>query len=754
MVQENLLWYRQSAQSWQQALPLGNGKIGAMVFGKVMDERIALNEDSLYGGEPNSRVNPSAYDTFVKTRELLRQDRIEEAFELAQMGLSGVPRYFGPYIPLCDLFIRFSPPNNAEIENYRRELNIRDSLASVHYTQGGAEYKRRYFVSEPDGVLCVHLTCSKPGGLNFAVNLMRRPYDPGTKANDDKTLLMDGYATDRGTRYSAAVRVETADGKVEVIGDCLKVSGASSALVLLGAATSFRHSLPPSACCQAVMRAASSSAEALLERHLKDVRQLYDSMSFSLGGSGSNLPTDERLALVKQGETDLGMEALVFNFARYLLIASSRQGSTAANLQGIWNDSHEPPWESGYTVNINIQMNYWASCAAGLGQLSMPLIDFIEASLENGREAARQMYGCRGFVTHHNMTIWGNAAPTGASVFIWPFGAAWLCLQAWDYYDYTLDIEFLRERGYPLLREAAEFFLDFLIEDENGCLITGITQSPENSYRLPDGQVSSIARTCTMDTAMLAALFDACVKAADALKTDGEFTSQVKAAREKLPPYKIGSKGQLLEWAKEYEEVEPGHRHLSHLFPLYPGNEITPEGTPELADACLKSINYRLENRMALIGWSAAWLISLSARLGMAEEARAHVRALLEGSLYQNLLGIYPPKIFQIDANFGYSAGVAEMLLQSHEGFLRLLPALPKDWAAGSVRGIRARGGLSLDMDWQEGKLGRCIITPLADGRFSVKAVEGLEIKGDVSWSKEKDIWHIEGKKGEPVTIG
>jgi alpha-L-fucosidase 2 len=390
----------------------------------------------------------------------------------------------------------------------------------------------------------------------------------------------------------------------------------------------------------------------------------------------------------------------------------------AANLQGIWNDSFVPPWESIYTININIEMNYWPTGPCGLNELALPLFDLIWRLYDSGKVTAKRMYGADGYMAHHNVTIWGNTAPTGAGVFLWPFGAAWLSLQVWEHYQYTLDEELLR-KNYPLLRDATKFFLDYLIEDEHGYLITGLTQSPENTYILPNGERNSIARTCTMDNAILRALFDATLGAAQVLGDADEFAEKVGAARAKLAPYRIGSKGQLLEWAEEYEEAEPGHRHMSHLFGLYPGCDITTDRTPELVDACRRTMELRMSAGGGHTGWSRAWLISLNARLKDAEAAHGHVEKLLTLSTYDNLFDRHPP--FQIDGNFGMVAGVAEMLLQSHQGYIDILPALPAEWSEGEVRGLRARGGYAVDIVWKDGAPTCVKLTALRSGNVKLR---------------------------------
>lgn len=712
---ENLVWYARPAGKWEEALPIGNGRMGGMVYGGIKEDQIHLNDDTLYGGTPQQRVNPAARETLGRARELLRQGRLDEASMAVQAGMTGTPRYTGPYLPLCTLFLRFE--GRGEVSDYRRELDMSEGVARVSFKLDGVRMTREYLASAPAGVIAVNLKSEKPGALSLYVNMMRRPYDPGTRIVSGNRLLMQGRATDGGVEYDCMVEARAKGGCVECVSDCLHVKGADEVTIYVASDTSFRHDFPQAQCALALDGAGDYAA--LRAAHVADYRELYDRVKLSLGEGRPDVPTDARIQALREGKPDEGLLALMFNFGRYLLIACSRPGSMAANLQGIWNDSFVPPWESIYTININIEMNYWPSGPCDLNELAQPLFDLIWRLYDSGKVTARGMYGARGYMAHHNVTIWGNTAPTGAGVFLWPFGAAWLSLQVWEHYQYTLDEDLLR-RNYPLLRDAALFFLDHLIEDERGYLITGLTQSPENTYILPNGERNSIARTCTMDNAILRALFDATLGAANVLGEEGEFTDSVRAARARLAPYRIGSRGQLLEWAEEYEEAEPGHRHMSHLFGLYPGSDITTDATPELVEACRRTIALRLAAGGGHTGWSRAWLISLSARLRDGAGARDNLEKLLTLSAYDNLFDRHPP--FQIDGNFGYTAGVCEMLLQSHQQCLDILPALPAEWSEGEVRGLRARGGYSVDIVWKNGAPVEVRLTARRTGTVKVRA--------------------------------
>ena len=729
---ENKLFYLAPAKQWTQALPLGGGKIGAMVFGGAKEEKLSLNEDTLYEGGPANRNNPSALENLQKIRKLLKDGELDEAYALTQVSMTAVPRYCGPYLPLTDLFLRSR--KLLDISDYKRELNIRESTAKVSFVSGGFNYERRYYISNPKNVLVTELYTDSPDGLFFDVNLMRRPYDPGTRLCGHDGLLMHGK-TNGGMDYVCALRIKTEGGTLTSFSDVLRVEGAKKATLILSAATSFRHDDPEKAAMDCVNHAYELS-DALYPEHVSDVTALYDRMSLDIHSDPVDLPTDVRLENLKKGQDDEGMMELIFNFGRYLLIASSREGSMATNLQGIWNAEFAPSWESIYTININTEMNYWPACPANLPELSFPLFDFIEKMVEPGRFTAKNTYGCLGFMAHHNATIWGNTAPTGAGVFLWPFGAAWLCLQIWEYYEHTLDLDFLKTRGYPLLREASEFFVGHLIKDERGYYITGLTQSPENTYILENGQRSTLCPTCTMDNGILRALFTYTLSAAKVLNDENELTYAIKERLDNLAPYEIGSKGQLLEWEKEYEELEPGHRHVSHLFGLHPGRDISPRTTPDLAKACEKTLSLRLKNGGGHTGWSRAWLINFYARLMRGDDARENLYLLLTNSTYENLFDKHPP--FQIDGNFGATASVLEMLCQSHMGFIDLLPALPSKWKKGSVRGMLLRGGVTADISWDEEQV-------------SLTLIPKVDISTDLRY--KDDIRKLTLKGGEKLTL-
>ncbi len=754
-IAQDILWYYAPAKEWEEALPLGNGRLGAMVFGDPIRERIQLNDDSLWPSDRPDWDEPDGTpEDLQRIRELLIQGEnvLADSLFVDKFSRKKVVR---SHQTMGDLFIDFDHDN---ITDYRRELNLNEALVSVSYKANGYQVTEKVFVSHPHEALVVELSTEDPKGL-WAKFRMERPEDHGhptakTWVNEDKVLVMDGEVTQyggyfdskptpitTGVKFQTRLQIDHKDGTVEAGKGHLQLQGSKRVVCYLTSNSSYYSEKYTNKSIEQLQAAKDAGYAKIWRDHKADFDALYARTHLRLdNGEKDSIPTDMRLAVIENGASDPGLDALLFHYGRYLLISSSRPGSNPANLQGLWNPHIEAPWNGDYHLNINLQMNYWPANLTQLDELNQPLFDYVDKLIENGKVTAKKNYGCRGSFVPHATDLWAPTwlrAPTaywGCSV-----GAGgWLMQHYWEHYEFTQDKDFLKERVFPALHQVAQFYSDWLIEDpRDGYLVSAPSTSPEN--RFFNKEMDSVA-TCmgsAMDQQVIAEVFDNYTKTCQILNIENkllEITTQQK--RRLRPGFVLGGDGRILEWDREYGEPEPGHRHMSHLYGFHPGIAITQSKTPELFNAVRKTLDYRLENGGAGTGWSRAWLINCSARLLDGAMAHEHIKLLFQRSMYPNLFDAHPP--FQIDGNFGYTAGVAEMLLQSHEpGILRLLPALPPSWKTGQVKGLKARGNITVDMVWEDNSLRSLSLVSSEDKK--IKLVYGDNQK-DVDLKKDENV--------------
>lgn len=732
---KNYIYLEKAAKRWDDGLPIGNGRLGGMIMGKVKEETIIINEETLWYGPMRNRMNKDGKTHIKDIRELLINGEVEKASFLAKMSMTSTPKYNNPYQPAGELRLCFMNHQN-KAKEYKRMLDIDNAIASVSYQMNGVQYKREHFVSIKYNVLAIKITSDSNEGITLSANIGRKPFEENSGVIDEASVGNWGQNGVGGVEYFTGVRMvgksfDNVSNPVKTMGDFVYAESAKEVVIFLAAGTNFLDILEGNTTnsvkdvvINQLRVAESIGYEKMKQENIKEYHKLYDRFSLSINNVKSpSLPTNYLLAKLREGDLEYSdyLIVLLVNYARYLMISSSYQCELPANLQGIWNGSFEPPWQSEFTININEEMNYWFVEKVSLPECHLPLFKLIKRLVKNGQKTAREFYGCRGFCAHHNTNIWACTDMEGifdASPF-WVMGGAWLSLHMYEHYLYTKDEVFLKEEALPVMKEAILFFQDYLYEDSSGYLLTGPTLSPENTYISDKGQKGALCMAPTMDSTILRQLINWYMEGNRIIgEVNKDEVQKLDNILKKLPPLKTSKDGRILEWHQEYEETEPGHRHISHMFALHPGIEITKD-KKEFYEGAKNTIDYRLSHGGGHTGWSKAWLACFMARLHSGDELYDNIIGLLERCIQDNMLDLHPP--FQIDGNFGIAEAIIEGLVQSHGGYIELLPALPSKWKTGSLLGVRLRGAISADIIWNNGELESCVLTADQDCNIEVR---------------------------------
>ncbi len=740
---ETVLWYENAAENFADALPVGNGRIGGMIYGKPYKEVICINEDSVWSGGKRNRINPDSKEGLEEIRQFLDEDKISQAEDTAYRKLQGISPVSRHYMPLANLNIDMNLSGVAK--EYKRGLNLENAISFVEFKNKSILYRREVFVSEPDSVMVVHLTAEE-GTLDFSTYLscIEDYYDNNRPVKENMLLLTGGFGGTDGIRFATALTVVSEEGKVYTEGDKLYVSDTSEAYIILGAKSSYyADEAYDDAAVMDVEYAMECSYDELRYRHQCDYKEYFDRVTLSLNDNSNNagsLPTDERILRMRGNDLDdkecdshihdNGLMTLYFNFARYLMISGSRDGSQPLNFQGIWNEDMNPYCGGRFELNVNTQMDYWIAESCNLSECHQPLFDLLEKVCENGRETAKEMYGCNGFVAHTATDIWGDTAPQGKEVpsSIWCMGGAWLCLHIFDRYEYTLDRNFL-EKYYPVMKESAVFFTEYLREDSQGRLVVNPSLSPENSYKTESGAVGTLCKGASVDSQIITVLFNDIIKTTEILDIDHDFAQKLKKLLEKIPQPEVGKFGQIKEWTEDYSETDTGHKFVSQLFALHPAHIITPNKTPRLADAARATLIRRLIHGSGSAGISRAWVANMWARLYDSQMVYENIRKLIAYSTNPNMFDGQPR--IRVDGNFGGASAMAEMLMQSSADEIILLPALPTEWKSGEIKGLRAKGGFEVSLKWNDGKLTSAEIVPSYDGKCTLRTNTIISVSCD-----------------------